>query len=508
MAEAGTGAGTGGEQLPGRNVSPWLDGEQPTARPSLEGEERADVCVVGGGIVGIAAAYELAVRGLDVVVVEARRIGHGVTGNTTAKLSSLHGLTYADLRSQFGPEVTAAYAQANEAGIESAARLVAEHEIDCDFRRRENFTYTETDSDRDAIEEEVDAAAEAGLDVAYTETVDLPWDVVAAICCQGQAEFHPYRFITALAAHLEGRGVRIYERTRAQSVRGSMVKADSGSVGAAHVVIASHIPFLDRGGYFARNHPERSYALGVRLAGAAPTGMYLSTESPAHSIRSHPLDGEELLVVGGESHKTGQADGAERYRALERYARDRFEVESIEYRWAAQDNMPADGLPMVGRFWPLSEHLWTATGMKKWGLAMGISAGEILAEQICGREHRFAEAFDPVRLNARASLPSIASEGADFAFRFVADRVRGRTTREAIAPGEGAVVGDGRAQRAVYRDPEGGLHELSARCTHLGCIVAWNSGDRSWDCPCHGSRFEPLGEVINGPAVKPLEPAD
>ncbi len=146
--------------------------------------------------------------------------------------------------------------------------------------------------------------------------------------------------------------------------------------------------------------------------------------------------------------------------------------------------------------------------MKKWGLAMGITAGEILAERSAVVEHRFAEAFDPVRLNARAALPSIASEGADFAFRFVADRLRRRTTREAIAPGEGAVVGDGRAQRAVYRDPEGGLHELSARCTHLGCIVAWNSGDRSWDCPCHGSRFEPLGEVINGPAVNPLEPAD
>ena len=497
-----------GETLPGSNTSPWLDREDPPVRPVLEGEERADVCVVGGGIVGIATAHELAGRGLDVVVVEGRRIGHGVTGNTTAKLSSLHGLTYARLTSHFGREVAAGYAEANESGIAAVERHVNERGIDCDFRRRDNFTYAESDSDRESIEEEVEAAGRAGLPVAYTETTGLPWEVVAAIRCENQAEFHPQKFVLALAEEIERRGGRIFERSRATRVRGGTVQIEAGAVSAEHVVVATHMPFLDRGAYFARMHAERSYGLGVRLGSPAPAGMYLSTESPAHSIRAHPLGGGELLIVGGESHKTGQADEAERYRSLARYARERFDVDSIEYRWAAQDNMPADGLPMVGRMWPFSGRHWVATGMKKWGLAMGMCAAEMLADGISGREHRFTEIFDPMRLNPAESLPSMASEGADFGFRFLADRVRRRDPREGIPAGEGAVVGDGIGQRAVYRDDDGALHDVSARCTHLGCIVKWNSGDKSWDCPCHGSRFEPLGEVINGPAVSPLEPLD
>jgi Rieske Fe-S protein len=269
-------------------------------------------------------------------------------------------------------------------------------------------------------------------------------------------------------------------------------------VTADHVVVATHLPFLDRGLYFARCHPERSYVVAGRTSDP-PAGMYLSTEQPAHSIRAHG----DWLLVGGESHKTGQADAAERYERLEAWARERFAIEP-ELRWATQDQMPVDGVPYVGRHDPLSSGSWVATGFRKWGLAMGTAAAELLAARIAGRDHPWTELFDPQRVRPRASATSFVKENANVALRFVGDRVAKRGDVDDIGPGEGRIVGAGLGQRAVHRDDDGTLHELSARCTHLGCIVNWNTAERTWDCPCHGSRFAASGEVIEGPAVRPL----
>jgi Rieske Fe-S protein len=274
------------------------------------------------------------------------------------------------------------------------------------------------------------------------------------------------------------------------------------------VIVATHLPILDRGLYFARTHPERSYALLVRLRGAVPEGMYLSDESPAHSLRSVPTAEGERFMVGGESHKAGQSDAAERYAELERWARERFDVAAVEHRWATEDHIPHDGMPFIGRLWPLSDRVLTATGMKKWGLAMGTAAAGALADRILGRENRRAERFAPERLHPVASAPSFVKENADDGFRFFAGRLRRAGRPEDLAPGEGAVIGDGLGQRAVYRDERGELTALSARCTHLGCIVRFNSAERTWDCPCHGSRFGLDGEVIEGPAVHRLERRD
>jgi Rieske Fe-S protein len=240
---------------------------------------------------------------------------------------------------------------------------------------------------------------------------------------------------------------------------------------------------------------------------AATEGMYLSTESPAHSIRVHDLDGRAWLLVGGESHKTGHGDPAERYRELGEWARARFGMEPV-LRWATQDHMPVDGVPFIGPVDPLSRNVFVATGFRKWGLALGAAAGELLAALVDGRGHPWAELFDTRRLRPRAGAASFAKENLDVALRFFGDRVLKRADVDSIEPGEGRVVGAGLGQRAVYRDEDGTLHALSARCTHLGCIVNWNSAERTWDCPCHGSRFGARGEVIEGPAVAPLEPKD
>jgi glycine/D-amino acid oxidase-like deaminating enzyme/nitrite reductase/ring-hydroxylating ferredoxin subunit len=494
--------------LPGEPASLWLKTAPTPQRPCIEGHLDVDIAVVGGGITGVTAALLAKEAGATVALLEAGRIAGGVTGYTTAKVTSLHGLTYARLIARFGEEGARAYGEANEAGLERIARFVSELEIDCDFERRANYTYALSPSERSNIEDEVTAARQLGLPASFAETVDLPFSISGAVRFSNQAQFHPRRYLLALADRIPGGGSHVFEHSRVHSIDDGnpcVIRTDSGAVKADQVIVATHMPMLDRGLYFARVHPERSYVLAARLRGQLPKAMYLSTEKPAHSIRAHPVEDGEALIVGGESHKTGQSDTSERYRALARWALETFEIERFEYRWATQDNMPADGMPLIGRLWPFSNRLYTATGFRKWGLALGTAAAMMLTDAIGGRDNRWAPSFDPMRLKLRASAGELAKENADVALRFFGDRLK-RSSSAGLARGEGRLVRDGLGQAAVYRDEEGRLHELSARCTHLGCIVSWNSAERTWDCPCHGSRFDHRGRVIQGPAVEPLKP--
>jgi len=489
-------------------ASLWLDTVERAPRPALAQDVHADVCVVGGGITGLSAALELNRTGARVVVLEARFLGAGATGYTTAKLSSLHGLSYARLERQLGEDVARTYGQANQRGIERAFELVAELGIDCDLRRKPNLTYAESADDREQIDAEVEAARRAGLPASLVEETDLPYEIEAAVRFADQAEFHPARFVHGLARRLEAAGGEIYEGTLAQAVHDGSpcrVRTDRGrTVTASSVIVATHLPFLDRGLYFARCHPERSYVVAAPYDRPAATGgMYLSTESPAHSIRTHTLGEHTWLLVGGESHKTGQGDASERYKRLERWARERFGIDPV-MRWATQDQMPADGVPYIGPVDPVSKRVYVATGFRKWGLALGIAAAELLAAWVEGRDHPWRSLYDTRRVRLRASAATLAKENMNVALRFVGDRVVKRADADSIEPGEGRIVGTGLSQRAVYRDEQGELHALSARCTHLGCIVNWNSGEGTWDCPCHGSRFGATGEVIMGPAVRGL----
>ena len=469
-------------------------------------------CVVGAGISGLSAAFELSRLGASVAVLEARHVAAGASGYNTAKLSSLHGLTYAKLERQLGAEKARLYGAANERGIERIHEITSELGIDCDLRRKPNLVYTESDDERGQIEAEVEAARRASLPARLVEETDLPFPIAAAVQFERQAELHPVKYLAGLAAALEESAVRVCEGTRAIGVSAGspcrVLTAAGRTVTAGSVVVATHLPMLDRGAFFARCHPERSYVVAAPHEGPAATGgMYLSTESPAHSIRVHELDGQPWLLVGGESHKTGHGDAAAQYRSLEAWARERFGMEPM-LRWATQDQMPVDGVPFIGPVDPVSKNVYVATGFRKWGLAMGIAAGELLAALVDGVDHPWTGLFDTSRLRPRAGAASFAKENVDVGLRFFGDRLTKRANVGSIERGEGRVVGAGLGQRAVYRDEEGTLHALSARCTHLGCIVNWNSAERTWDCPCHGSRFGARGEVIMGPAVNPLEPQD
>ena len=468
--------------------------------PRLDRDVRTSVAVIGGGIVGVTTALLLAEAGVPVVLIEANRVGRGVTGHTTGKVSSQHGMIYARLRSKHGADAARQYGEANQAALDWIASRVARDEIDCDFRRRAAYAWSDS---RSEAEDEAQAAAEAGLPASFVSSTPLPFGVAGAVRFDDQAEFHAQKYVQALAVRLP----EVYEQTHAVHA-GSFVRTPGGRIDADHIIVATHFPFPDRSLAFARAHPQRSYAIACRIAGEVPDGMFISSGSPTRSIRAIPVDGSELLMVGGEGHRTGTGgDTEQRYAALEAFARQHWNVRSVEYRWSAQDNTTVDGLPFVGPLTPFEDRVLMATGFAKWGLTGGTAAALILADRVLGRENPWAALFDSTRLNARASVSKLVTENAKAGVRFVADRVTKRGTRpiDDLAPGEGDIVRHRDEKVAGYRDDDGTLIAVSATCTHLGCQVNWNRAERSWDCPCHGSRFAPDGTVLQGPAVHRLE---
>ena len=498
--------------LPGQPTSYWVDSTPDTAHPRLDRDLQVDVAVVGGGMLGITAALMLKRAGATVAVLEGGQVAGGVTAYTTAKVASSHGVHYAPMTKSFGADAALGYAQAQEAALDQMAAWVDELGIDCDWRRKPSFVYSVDPSERERIGAEHEACRRAGLPVSLvTEAPELPFAVDSAVRYDDQAEFHPRKYLLALAREIPGGGSAIFERSRVVSAgdgsTGRVTTAEGFTVRANDVIVATHFPFMDRGLYFARQHAERSYALGAYVDDHRVEGMYLSTESPAHTMRSIPTERGEMLLVGGESHKVGQSDEEERYARLEGWLRTHWSVWEIAYRWSTQDAMPVDGVPFVGKLNPGARSLWVGTGFRKWGLTNGTAAAAILTAAIGGRELPYARVFDSTRLGPLAAAKEIVKENANVGRRFLRGHVARPDERDVgdLRAGEGGTVRRGTQRVGAYRDDQGRLHGVTTMCPHLGCAVAWNAAERSWDCPCHGSRFHWDGTVLEGPAVTNLK---
>ena len=496
-------------------VSYWIDSTPDTDYPPLDGSVEVDVAVLGAGITGLTAATLLKEAGKTVAVVDAKRVGRGVTGYTTAKVTSGHGAIYASIESNFGADGARTYADSNQSALEWIADRVAGESIDCDFERVPNYVYAETAEEAQALRDEAKSGQRAGLPASFVDETPLPFEVAGAVRLENQAQFHPRKYLLALAAALPGDGSHVFELTRALDVhRGEphRVDTDRGEIRARDVIVATHIPFLDRGLFFAKAHPHRSYALTIPIdTDRAPEGMFINAGTPTRSIRVVVDRDRQLLLVGGEGHRPGEEPDTERpYRTLEEFARKEFGVDGeVTHRWSTQDYLSVDRVPYVGRVTRRSDHLLTATAYGKWGLTNGTVAAHILTDDVLGRPNPWASLYDAKRLKPKASAKKLVVENAKVARHLVGDRfgVANRDAVDALQPGEGVVVRAGLHHVAVSRADDGSLRRVSAACTHLGCLVAWNSAERSWDCPCHGSRFTPDGSVIQGPAVSDLDPA-
>lgn len=497
----------------GKAASYWLESAEPTGHPALTGDFEADVAVIGGGIAGLCTAWELAGRGRTVVVLEAGRVAAGTTGHTTAKLSVQHTLIYARLRKQHGAEAAALYARSQQEAVDHVRTTATELGIDCDLEERASYTYAR---DVDAIRAEVAAAREAGLAAEFTTETSLPFAVPAAIRVEGQAQFHPVKYLRELTRQMVDGGVTVFENTRVSGLSEGepcrLTTEDGHQVTAKDVVVATHYPIFDRALLFSRLEPHRELVVAAPIpAESDPAGMYITPDEGTRSVRTAPYGEQRLLIVTGESHTPGapgRGGASARLERLADWTRTHFGCEP-EYHWAAQDSATTDGVPYVGPLHPLASHVHVATGFGGWGMSNGVMAARLLAGRLTGESVAWERLYDPRRLHPLREARTALGLQAKVAYHFVGDRVRGSGGSPAeLPPGSGAVMRVGGQRCAVYRDDDGALHAVSARCTHLGCLVRFNDAERSWDCPCHGSRFAVTGEVLEGPAVKPLERRD
>jgi glycine/D-amino acid oxidase-like deaminating enzyme/nitrite reductase/ring-hydroxylating ferredoxin subunit len=502
---------------PEPGVSYWTHTSDSTRFAPLTADLDVDVAVVGGGVAGLSTAWEAARAGRSVAVLEAGRIAAGVSGNTTAKVTVLHTLIYDRLRRRQGAQAASLYAASQADALDRIAAVAEELDLDCELERRPAVTYSLDPADRAELRAEAEAAREAGLDARYTEETGLPFAVAGAVQVDGQAQFHPRRYLLGLARDLTARGGTVHENTRVTSLtEGEPCRLGTGSgatVTARDVVVATHYPVFDRALLFARLVPRRELVVaGPVEAAADPGGMFITRREGKRSVRTAPLpDGRRLLIVTGEDFTPGSGGVTERFRVLDAWAREHFPVEETTFRWATQDNDPTDKVALVGPLHPGARHAWVATGFGGWGMTGGVMAGRLLSELIAGRSPRWAGLYDPRRLlPVLKEAPSLLAAQADVARHFVGDRLRAGESGavERITPGTGAVVRAGGGALAVHRDEDGTLHAVSARCTHLGCLVAFNDAERVWECPCHGSRFGVDGTVLHGPAVRPLPPRE
>jgi glycine/D-amino acid oxidase-like deaminating enzyme/nitrite reductase/ring-hydroxylating ferredoxin subunit len=497
---------TGGESY-------WIASAASPGYAALDGELTIDVAVVGGGIAGLTTALLLKQAGMSVAVLEATEVGAGVTGHTTGKLTAGHGLAYTQLESRHGEEAAQTYAASQTASIELVMRLVEKLGIECELEHAANYVYAETDDEIALLETEVAVARRAGLPVELMRGPATPFPALAAIRLDGQAQLHARKYVLGLARAVHGDSCAVYEQSRVLELEPGLpmrLQTELGTVLAKHVVLATNAPITFKGLFFARAHARRAYVVAARVASDPVEGMWINVGSPTRSVRAASLEGGgQLVLVVGEGHRVGQDDGSDRYGALESFLARHFDGARPAYRWSTQDQYSVDGVPYVGRLGDETSRLYVATGFGGWGLTNGSLSGLLVADAVLGRENPWSALYDPARSSLRRAPGTIVKENAIVARELVGGKLRSRPSSvDEVAAGTGEVLELYGERVAVYRDESGDVFAVSAACTHLGCVVAWNAAERSWDCPCHGSRFDIQGAVLNGPAMHPLEAVD
>jgi glycine/D-amino acid oxidase-like deaminating enzyme/nitrite reductase/ring-hydroxylating ferredoxin subunit len=479
--------------------------------PQLTGRVKIDVAVIGGGITGLTCAALIKQAGRQVALIEGGEFcAAGATSGTSAHLTAVLDQSYPELIESFGEDSVRALVQAKLDAIDLIEELAGRFGFENDFRRLDGYQYTEDAAGVEEIEAEFDAARRLGLPVEMVPITPLPFPVRRAYRISGQGQFHPLKHAVGLAKAINDGRSQVYERSRAVEIEPGepcVIRLENGAtLEADNVFIATHSPIGIWMSLHTRLVPMLSYCLAARLRGAAPEGLFWDNADPYHYTRPFEPEDPSTIIVGGADTKTGAAEPTEQaFKRLEDYLRQRFDVESVEARWSAQFFEPADGLPYIGPG-PLSPHIFVATGFSGNGMTYGTLAGSMVADQMLGRLSPWAELFNPSRIKPLSSGKVMLEEAMATLKGLVVDRVMGdeASVFSDIAAGEGRVMRIGGEQIAVHRDEHRQLHACSATCTHMGCIVAWNSAERRWDCPCHGSIFAADGSVMYGPATTPL----
>ncbi|MBC8560612.1 FAD-dependent oxidoreductase [Fumia xinanensis] len=456
--------------------------------------DKADVIVIGGGMTGILTAFVLSQQNADVILIDGERIAGGITQNTTAKITSQHGLIYEKLIKGAGKEHAEMYARANQQAIGQYRSMIEQFKIDCDYKELPHYVYS-LESEEQIVKEAL-AAQKLGLPASAVSEVTLPFAVKGAVRFEGQAQFHPLKFIEPLAKKLT-----IFEQTKIRSVEERRVSTEKGTVSADYVVMAAHYPFVNfPGWYFLRLYQQRSYVLALRHA-ATLDGMYIDANSSGYSFRNH----EDLLLLGGQGHRAGKHPG-NCYRHLEEAAAKFYPESSIAAQWSAQDCMSLDGIPYIGAYSRSTPNLLVATGYNKWGMTSSMAAAQILTDRIMGKHNEYAKAFSPHRFHPKLSMAELSSHAKESAVGLSKGYFHRPLRELSSIPNGGAGVIRYQGKRVgAYKNDKGEVFLVSAKCPHLGCELSWNADELTWDCPCHGSRFDYHGNLIGNPAEEGIK---
>lgn len=484
--------------LPGRAECCWTAVAPGTAYPRLQGAHTADVAVVGGGIVGMTAALQLARRGCSVAVLEALHVGRQVTGRSTAKITTQHRLIYDHLIRTFGRDAAQIYADANRNAAEFIEACITELGIACDFEKCSAMVWIDPDKvELDAIEREAEAALSLGLPADVLDRAPLPFPTGGALRFTDQAQFNPLLYIVGMAGAVSRAGGRIFEQSRVASIDHEDVwrirTDEDGEIRAESLFLATNLPIAGPIDYSIRTQPRCHTAAAFRIRSEhAPDGMFISAGQPSHSIRcGRDADGPLLIVLGPHFNTGQEGNVARRFLELEDWTRERFKVGDLVWRWTNEDYDTADRVPYVGAPSDEAPGLYIATGFNAWGITNGTAAGLLVSDLVLGNANAAASLYDPKR-----TFPDDFNQGSG-------TKSKAASVSD-IAPGDGGIVKVGDESIAVYKTMSGMVRAFSASCTHAGCTVTWNNADKTWDCPCHGSIFAADGSVIHGPAIRPL----
>ena len=472
--------------------SVWSESCNFGKREELNGDIKVDVLVIGAGIAGVLTGYILSQRGRDVVLIEKDKITSGNTKNTTAKITSQHYLIYDKLINEFGEEKARQYAKANELAIKKYKEIIEERRIDCDFEEVPAFVYSLNDVD--LIKKEVEAAKRVGIDAEFVDKINLPLDIKGAVKFNNQAQFNPLKFLVDITKEL-----KIYENTKAIKVDDNIVETNKGKIIANEIVVATHYPIINVPGfYFMKMHQERSYVIALENAQKVD-GMYIDYESNGYSFRDY----NGLLLFGGEGQRTGENETGGSYDKLRKAAKKLYPESVEKYYWSAQDCITIDGIPYIGQYSDNTPNIYVATGFNKWGMTSSMVSAMIISDLITQQENDFSEIFSPHRFDLSLSIKNVAKDMATTAKNFIAQKVYIPSSEiEHIKNGHGGIVEYDGQKVGVYKNDGGQIFTVSTKCSHLGCELHWNADELTWDCPCHGSRFDYKGNLIDSPAVK------
>lgn len=466
-------------------------------RETLTQDIECDILVIGSGMAGILTAYLLTKSGREVVVIDAKGTASGVTKNTTAKITSQHDLIYDSIIKDFGEEGARQYAKANELAIQKYKEIIDEENIDCDFERKDAYVYSL--DNRKSLEDEYTAAKKLGIDAELVDEVNIPFKVKGALKFKNQAQFNPLKFLKPISEKLT-----IYENTTALDITEeiSVVTKDDIKIKANKIIVATHYPFLNTPGYyFMRMHQSRSYVLALENAQDV-NGMYIGIDKIAYSFRNY----KNLLLFGGSSQRTGENEKGGAYDELRKAAKELYPNSIEKYHWSAQDCMTLDNIPYIGHYSSKTPDIYVETGFKKWGMTTSMVAAMIVSDMILEKENDFSDIFSPGRFDISASMKNAANDLIVTAKNFIAQRIDiPDESLESIKKGHGGVVEYNGQKTGVYKDNDGKVYTVSTKCAHLGCELQWNADELTWDCPCHGSRYDYKGNWIESPTNKSLD---